>query len=510
MRKPSRAERERRALKFFDVIGFPITDWQTKIVKDVFGTTKRNGTRRYEDVWLEIPKKNGKTTFAAALAACAFYTDTHEPSREIYAAATTRDQAGRIFTKIEQIVRRTPSLNKITDIVRSTKSLYLKNDFSSYLRAISSEAGGTDGAEPHTVIFDEVHRQRNRDLYDVLQEGMATRSEPLFINITTAGVQGESKLCEELHDYAQKVLDGTFKDESLYPLIYSLGLDEDWTDEANWLKTNPALGDFKKLDKVRKSFKRAVLIPSAENTFRRFHLNQWVAQESRWIKLSAWDACGDPVDQEELVGECCYAGLDLSTNKDITAFVMLFDVEGVLKVVPHFWLPAKAQIHRQLDEQFDRWTRQGLMHRTDGNVIDYREIRNTINKLGEDYQIEEIGHDPWNATQIAVELEGDGFTMVPIRQGYYSMSAPTKEFETYVLSEKFAHGNHPILRWMMDCVTVTQDGNDNIRPVKPDRLSTQKRIDGIVAMILALDRYSRHQLEDESPYESEDLLVLGG
>tara|TARA_Y100000310_G_C19987248_1_gene492494 strand:- start:33 stop:485 length:453 start_codon:yes stop_codon:yes gene_type:complete len=150
------------------------------------------------------------------------------------------------------------------------------------------------------------------------------------------------------------------------------------------------------------------------------------------------------------------------------------------------------------------------MHRTDGNVIDYREIRNTINKLGEDYQIEEIGHDPWNATQIAVELEGDGFTMVPIRQGYYSMSAPTKEFETYVLSEKFAHGNHPILRWMMDCVTVTQDGNDNIRPVKPDRLSTQKRIDGIVAMILALDRYSRHQLEDESPYESEDLLVLGG
>ena len=510
MKLPTKSARIRRALKFFKLIQFPLKKWQEEIVTDVFGTVQRNGLRRYEDVWLEVPKKNGKTTFAAALAACAFYTDTHVENREVYAAATTRDQAGRIFMKIEQIVSRTPALDRITKVVRSTKTLYLKKDPSCYLRAISSEAGGEDGAEPHVVVFAEVHRQKTRELYDVLIEGMATRDEPLFINITTAGVEGESPLCEELHDYAQKVIDGTFKDKSLYPLIWSLGKDEDWTDERNWKKVNPALGDFKKLAKVRKSFERALLIPSAENSFRRFHLNQWVSQESRWIPMTEWDACDESVDAEALFGERCYAGLDLSTNKDITAFVMMFPVDDVLHVVPHFWLPEEAKVHRQLKEQFDRWTRQGLLHRTPGNIVDYDIVRDTIRQLGEDYQIEEIGHDPWNATQISTQLQTDGFTMVPIRQGYQSMSAPTKAFETHVLARQIAHGGHPVLRWMMDCVTVIQDNNDNVRPVKPDRVATRKRIDGVVCMILGVDRYTRNLDDGTSSYETEDLFVIGG
>ena len=482
---------------------FLLRPFQQRIVRDIFGTLKKNGLRQYDTAYVEMPKKNGKSELAAGVALIGLFID-NEPGAEIYSAAATRDQAGLVFKVAAQMVRNNPALLDLVKIVDSTKTIYLKSDPSSFYKAISADVGTQDGINPHFVIFDELHRQKHRELWDVLTMSSDTREQPLLFAITTAGISDESPICWEQHEYARQILEGVFHDPSFYPVIYALPPEADWEDEGHpakgnkpatgWFATNPALGDFLRLDKVRQLAAAAKRVPSKQNSFRRFRLCQWVAQETKWLSLIDWDKGAEPFNPNDLLGKPCYGGLDLSTTRDITAFVLVFQGdEGEVFVLPEFWIPGHDIQERSKRDRvtYDLWAKQGLIHVTDGNAIDYNFIRKRINELGELYDIQEIGNDPWNATQIAADLaETDGFTMVPIRQGFASMSPPSKELERLVTAEKLRHGGHPILRWMMDCTTVKNDHIDNIRPVKPERLKTTKRIDGIVATIMGIGRMS--------------------
>jgi phage terminase large subunit-like protein len=480
---------------------FLLPRWQKTIISDLFGTVRRDGLRQYATAYVEVPKKNGKSELAAGIALLGLFMDD-EPGAEIYSAASTRDQAGIVFRVAAQMVRNCPALHERCKIVDSTKTIFLKDDPGSFYRAISADAGTQDGINPHFVVFDELHRQKSRDLYSVLKYGTATRVQPLMFEITTAGIEGESPVCWEEHEYARQIIQGVFKDPSFYPVIYALGEDEDWTVEGEpasegkpatgWFKANPALGDFLRLETMRSESEKAQRLPSEQNDFRRLRLDQWVSQETRWIPLREWDACAKVFNPHDLVGKPCYAAVDLSSTQDITALVLTFPVGDEFFVVPYFWLPKDNLRDRCVRDRvpYDIWAKQELIHLTDGNYIDHGFVRKTIQDLASIFEIREVAYDPWNAQQLGAELVGDGMTAFPFRQGYASLNEPSKWTERAVLARTIRHGGHPVLRWMMDCVTVSQDPAGNIKPVKPDRLKSSKRIDGVVAMIMANGRAS--------------------
>lgn len=500
--------------------------WQTKILCDLFGTLEKpEGKRQYRSAYVEVAKKNGKSELAAGIALQGLFDG--EPGAEVYLAASTRDQAGIVFRTAAQMVRNNGRLSDACRIIDSSKTIYLKDEPTSFLKAISADAGNQDGINPSRVIFDELHRQKTRDLWDVLAYGMDAREQPMLVSITTAGVTDESPICWEQHEYARQVLSGIFRDPTYYAVIYGLEMDEAWDEPGQpaeperlasllgkppsgnlyamagatgWHKANPSLegnpDGFLKLETVQKAADKAKRSPAGENSFRRFRLDQWVAQETRWIPLAEWDKCGEPFNPEELVGQTCYAGLDLSTTTDVTAFVLAFPIDDWVYLLAWFWLPEEG-IHLRNPSDLARWAKLGFIELTPGNVIDYAFVRKRINQLGEVYDIREIAHDPWNATQVTLELTGDGFTCVPTRQGYVTLSPPSKEFEKLVLARKIRHGGNPVLRWMMDSTSVKQDPAGNIKPVKPDRRTSSKRIDGIVASIMGLDRIMRHGKEVE-------------
>ncbi len=498
---------------------FELLDWQIKVVSDVFGTVRSNGLRQYTTAYVEIPKKNGKTELAAGISLIGLLLDD-EPGAEVYFAAASRDQASIGFKVAAQMVRNNPKLNAMCRIIDSTKTIMKRGDPNSFLRAISADAGTQDGINPHIAVFDELHRQRNSDLWDVLKYGMATRSQPLLFAITTAGITGESPICEQQHDYARQVREGILQDPSYYPVIYGLDDKEDWTYEGQpeqfeprkkpdpkdrrktiteivsvapatgWYKANPSLGHHLQIDKIREEFLQAQNNPSQQNSFRRLRLNQWVGQEIRYIPMDQWRLCGAPFSLSSLVGRICLAGLDLSATQDITALVLAFPVDGEVLLIPHFWLP-EHELHlrsRRDKVTYDLWATQGLIHTTPGNQVDYKFIRKTVNDLAKIYDIQEIGYDRWNATQIIQNLTDDGLMMVPLGQGYASMTAPTKEMLRLILDHKLRHNDNPVLNWMADNFSVRQDEQDNVKPSKPDRRKTSRRIDGIQAMINAIAR----------------------
>lgn len=479
---------------------FTLPPWQRKIVSDIFGTVKADGLRQYSTAYVEVPKKNGKSEIAAGIAIGGLVIDD-EPGAEIYSAAATRDQASLVFRVAAQMVRNNEELSDILKVVDSTKTIYKRDEPSTFYKAISADAGTQDGINPHIVIYDELHRQRSRDLWDVLKLGSDTRMQPLLFAITTAGISGESPICWEQHEYARQILEGVFNDPSFYACIYAIGQDEDWTFEGEpekdgkpatgWYRANPALGDFLRIEKVREAAEKAKRIPSEQNSFRRLRCNQWVAQETRWINVNDWKPCGIPTfDPEKLKRKECVLGLDLSTTNDITALIKLFPEDSFVYVLPEFFLPEDGLHDRSIRDNvpYEFWANQGLIHLTQGNLIDYSFVRHRIQKIADEYSVREVAADPWNAAQLLTELTNDGLTVVHVRQGFATLSAPSKELERLVLSQKLRHNGNPVLEWMADCTSIKSDPAGNIKPVKPDRKASNKRIDGIVALVTGLAR----------------------
>ena len=513
------AEKADRAVRFIENLKhtkgrwagkrFWLLPWQEQIIRDVFGIVDAHGNRQFRTAYVEIPKKNGKSELAAAVALYLLYAD-NEPSAEVYGAAADRQQASIVFDVARQMVDMTPALVKRSKIMAAGKRIVNYSN-GGYYQVLSAEVGTKHGLNVSGLVFDELHSQPNRQLYDVLTKGSGdAREQPLYFLITTAGTDRES-ICYEVHMKALDLLKGTKIDPSFYPVVYGLADDQDWNDEANWYQANPSLGYTIKIDRVRDAYKEALENPAEENVFRQLRLDQWVGSTVAWIPEHVYDKGDIPIDMEKLKGRDCYAGLDLSSTSDITAFVMVFppEAEGENYIVlPHFWLPRETlQLRVRRDHvPYDVWEKQGLFHITEGNVVDYNFVRKTINELGEEYHICEIGVDRWNATQLITDLDGDGFVMVPIGMGFKDMSPGMKELYKLLLEGKITHGGNPILRWMAGNVVAEIDAAENIKPSK--KKATEK-IDGIVALIMGLDRCIRHEMTG-SVYDDPDhgLLVF--
>ena len=366
------------------------------------------------------------------------------------------------------------------------------------------------GLNVHGVIFDELHAQPNRALYDVMTHGSGdARRQPLFFLITTAGTDRNS-ICYQVHQKAEDIIRDKKKDNSFYPVIYGIEDKDDWTDEKNWYKANPSLDVTVDIEKLRTAFQNAKENPAEENLFRQLRLNQWVKQSIRWMPMDKWDECDFAVDPEKLKGRICYGGLDLSSTTDITAFVLVFpplDEEDKYSVLPFFWVPEETlELRVRRDHvPYDEWKAKGLVMTTEGNVLHYGFIENFIEDLGKKYNIKEIAFDRWGAVQMVQNLEGMGFTVVPFGQGYKDMSPPTKELMKLILEKKIAHNGNASLRWMMDNIFIKTDPAGNI---KADKEKSTERIDGAIATIMALDRALRHLDDDKSVYNDRGILIL--
>ena len=484
---------------------FDLLPWQEfEIIRPLFGKLKKPyGYRQYNTCYCEMPKKQGKSELAAGIALLLEFAD-HEPGAEIYSAACDTDQARIVFDVAAQMVENNPALGDECKIIRSTKRI-IHHTTKSVYRVLSADVQAKHGLNVHGVIFDELHAQPNRDLFDVLTIGTGdARRQPVFFYITTAGYDRHS-ICWEQHEYARQVKEGIIKDPTFLPVLYGADEKDDWTDEKVWAGCNPSLGKIIDIQKVRDACQKAQDSPALENSFRRLRLNQWVKQETRYIPMAAWDECGEAFDPEILKGLPCYAGLDLASSTDVAAFVMVFDIDGVYFVLPHFWVPGDNVEARVRKDRvpYGEWIREGFIKATIGNVIDYDTIEHDIEELSKIYQIQQIGFDRWGAVQITQHLTDSGFVVADVGQGYKSLSPPTKQLLKIILGGKIRHGGNPVLRWMCDNVMITSDAAEN---VKPDKSKSTERIDGIVALIMAIDGATRN--EAESVYESHGIISI--
>lgn len=488
---------------------FELIDWQERIIRDLFGVLKPNGYRQFNTAYVEIPKKQGKSELAAAVALLLCCGDGEERA-EVYGCAADRQQATIVFDVAADMVRMCPALNKRVKILASQKRI-IYEPTNSFYQVLSAEAYSKHGFNIHGVVFDELHTQPNRKLFDVMTKGSGdARMQPLYFLITTAGTDTNS-ICYETHQKAKDILDGRKIDPTFYPVIYGADESDDWTDPAVWRKANPSLDITVGIDKVEAACNSAKQNPGEENSFRQLRLNQWVKQAVRWMPMEKWDDCAFPIDEDELEGRVCYGGLDLSSTTDITAFVLVFpplDEENKYIVLPYFWVPEDTLDLRVRRDHvpYEVWEKQGRLETTEGNVIHYGYIEKFIQRLGEKFNIREIAFDRWGAVQMVQNLEAMGFTVVPFGQGFKDMSPPTKELMKLVLEKRIAHGGHPVLRWMMDNIYIRTDPAGNI---KADKEKSTEKIDGAVATIMALDRAIRCGNDTgESVYDTRGLLVF--
>lgn len=454
---------------------FTLEPWQRQYVRQLF--EEIDGKRKIRTSLLALPRKNGKSSLCAGIALRLLLED--EPGCEVYSCAASRDQARLVFDMARIAVEQSPVLSQHLTVYRS--AIVREKTHATY-KALSAEAGIQHGLSAHGVIFDELHVS-NREMWEVMLSSQGARRQPLTVALTTAGYDRKS-VCWEVWKYAEAVQARAVNDPTFLPAIYAASPEDDWKDESTWAKANPNLGVSVKLDFLRSECARAVEMPTYENTFRQLYLNQWTEQDQRWLRMDHW-AKGNKPCPVDLRGRECFGGLDLATTFDTTCLALLFPLDdGTFWVEPHFWIPEEnmQQRVRRDKVQYDVWHRQGHLHTTHGNVTDFDHVRADINALSEKYSIRQISIDRWNAHQLAGQLQGDGIDVVGFGQGYGSLSSPSKQLEALVVSAKLLH-NNPVLDWQAGNVAIQQDHAGNI---KPSKQKSTERIDGMVALVMAL------------------------
>lgn len=515
-------------------VPFTLLPWQEQALSDIFGTVRENGYRQYTTVYMEIGKKQGKSEIGAGVGLYCLTSDD-EWAAEVYGCAADRQQASIVFDVAVEMVDQNPTLRKHIKPVLSLKRLiYMPTK--SFYQVLSADAVSKHGFNVHAVIFDELHAQPDRALYDIMTQGSGdARKQPLYFVITTAGDDPDRhSIGWEVHKRAEEVLLGVKKDPTMYAVIYGLDRENrriwtgreyetapgDWVDAATWrsiwsdkkiwAKVNPSLGHTVTLDKVEDHYTQAQGNLALEKNFRWLRLNCWEQLKiNKWLGVDFWDLCAGKVDEKALRGRPCYGGLDLSSKIDMTAFVLLFPPDEINKkwaMLPHFWLPEEMVRQRyEVDKvPYPEWVERGFLQTTPGNVIDYDFIKAKILDLKDKFNILEIAFDPWNAAQVAVDLGEEGLTMFEIRQGVKSMSPPTKEIEQIVRGRKLIHNGHPIMRWNVSNAKAKIDENDNIRLVKD---KSKERVDGLFALINAMSRAMLHN-SGPSVYEQRGILTV--
>ncbi len=458
--------------------------WQRDIVQTLFGWRRPDGTRRFRESSIWVPRKNGKTTLLAGIGLYMLCGDG-EAGAEVYSAASSREQAGLMHSIACMMVKRDPELAGAIQIRKSVKRLNYETSDSFY-RAIPCEAGVAHGFNPHAILSDEIHTwdHHAREFWAALNTGFGARTQPLTLSISTAGFDRHS-LAYEIFKYAKCVRDGLIDDPYFLPVLYYAEDDEDWTDEAVWAKANPNLNVSVNIDFLRAECKKAKAIPAKENDFRQLYLNQWTEQETRFISMEKWK--GQAAEWEPLEGADCFGGLDLSESKDLTAFVLLFPQDNGYLIRSWHWIPEERSRQREEVDKvpYRQWVKQGHVSTTPGPDVDYNYVFDLINEQAQKYNILEIAFDPWNSKDLVRMLIEGGIEMVKFPQSMATFTSPTKALERRIDNGSLWHDANPLLTWEASNLSVRTDPSGNIRPVKPEHKSAA-RIDGMVALIMAL------------------------
>jgi phage terminase large subunit-like protein len=468
----------------------PITlsGWQRFVIGSVFGWKRADGTRRFRYIFVELPRKNGKSTMLAGVGLDMLTADG-EQGAEIYAAATKRDQARIIFDEAKRMVATSPDLARIVSRFKLNLSVDVTN---SKFEPLSSDDRTLDGLNPHCVLVDELHRHRTRALLDVMDTALGARRQPLLWIITTAGDDSPESVYATENDYATKVLQSVVEDDDVFAFVATIDKGDRWDDPIAWAKANPNLGISVKLDDLARQARKAAKSPSALSAFKRLRLNVRSAVAESAVDMALWARNSrGRFDPDKLDRARCWGGLDLSSKIDISAFVKLFepDERGIMRVAARFWMPADT-IEERADRDrmpYRRWVDEGWIEATPGNVIDHSEIKQAVAGDAKRFDVQDIAFDPWNATQLATELLAEGVNMIEFVQGIRSYTAPTKELAALLADRKLDHGNNPVLTVMASNLKVQRDKNLNEMPHKQHSIG---RIDGMTALIMAIGRYT--------------------
>lgn len=479
---------------------FILEEWQKRdIIRPLFGTVRDDGLRQFRTCYVEVPRKNGKSTLCAALALYMLCADG-EPGAEIISAASDRQQARLVFEVAQGMIRQNPELMKRLELQQHA----IKYG-SNWYKAISAEANTKHGFNCHAVIYDEIHSAPDRDLWDVLATSTGARDQPIIMAITTAGHDTQS-ICWELHEYARRVKQGEIDDPTFLPVLYSADRSDDWTDPETWKKANPGFGSICKPEYFQQEVMRCKANPSQVNTFLRLHLNIWTAGSIAWITDEQFMMGAHDIPEDRLKGLPLYMGLDLSSTKDLTAVSMLWrdDERDCFYLRCHHFVNEEKAQSRSQSGGIDYFTfqRLGLVTITEGNVTDMVAVREWIQRMSDRYEITVLAFDRWLSHLVVPYL--DGIECEPFGQGYASMSWPTKEMERMMCQGKIIHAGHSVLRWQFGCVNLTYDDAENVKVTKKKNSESQK-VDGVVASIMALGVYLLHAQDSEPLFEIYNL-----
>lgn len=502
---------------------FILTPWQEFVVGSLFGWFGDDGFRRFRTAYVEVGKGNGKSPLAGGIGLSMLCADG-EIGAYCYAAATTREQASILFQDAVKMVDASPALTRRILKSGNRQVFNLAHQATgSYFRPVSSEGRGLDGKRVHYAALDEIHEHPSDVVVNKMRAGTKGRRQALIFEITNSGYNRNS-VCFHHHEYSEKILTGVLEDDSWFAYVCQLDTCDkcraegkvspscdkcdQWTDERVWIKVNPNLGVSIQPKYLREQVREAQGMPSKENIVKRLNFCIWTEGSVKWMPMDAWDSCGlDQVAPELLAGHRCFGGLDLSSTTDIASFALIFPDDGNA-VMSFNWIPKENTAQRIKRDRvpYDVWQRQGLIEFTEGNVIDFRAIRKKIKELGDKYQIQQIGYDPWNATQLATELQDeDGFVMAKVRQGTWDMNDPSKSLETKIKHGELRHGGNSLLRWSASNVAMKVDPSGLIRP---DKEKSTEKIDPAVALIIANGRADANPLDSSSVYESRGILTL--
>ena len=477
--------------------------WQLFITGCLFGWKRKDGSRRFRMAYCELPRKNGKSTLAAAIGLYLAFADG-EAGAEVYTAATKRDQARIVHSEAIRMVKKSPELRGVIKIHRDSLTMPLNE--SRYI-PLGADADTLDGLNVSGAIVDELHAHKTRALLDVLDTATGSRRQPLIFIITTAGFDKLS-VCWSCHENAESVLRGTVEQDDFFAFIATTDPGDSWEEAESWAKANPNFGISVKADDLARKAKRAKTLPSALNNFLRLHLNVWTEQETRWLQMEWWAKGSAPkIVWDRMRGRRCFGGLDLATRIDLAALVLAFPLGARVALKPYFWIPSEVAEERERDQHltYRLWAERGFVEITDGAVIDLEYIQERIKEESLIYQIEHVCYDPWNATQLAVNVAASGTKMIEFAQTLRNFNEPAKLFESLLREQKVLHNGNPVLAWQAENVEVITDRSGNIRPVKPEH-GSRKKVDGIVAGVMAVSGLISDP--GESVYESRGIEVI--
>lgn len=517
-----------------------LESWEQFIIASIFGwRRKENKLRRYKKAYVQVSRKNGKTTFASGIGNYCFFCDSPaEAGVEIYYIATKKDQAKIAWSESERQIRKAKALNKEAITYKQTSTITKKKDTASKSKPLGQDSNTEDGLNPHLVIVDEYHAHPDNELLNVLESGMGARRQPLTFIITTAGFD-KTSVCFSEYEYAKQILQGSLNNDEYFCIIYEPDNIKDiWifmseykeklnnnqnTQEQEELINNIIFQANPNINiSVKDSYLKSRLFEGLDKPVQRTdiltkNLNVWTQASEVWISSDRWlkSYLHQNININELKGKRACIGLDLATTRDIAAYVLCFDTvdNDPYILLPRFFMPKENIRQRSKEDRvpYELWASQGLITLTNGDIIDFDIIESSILKDARDFEIIEIAYDPWKAIEIVTHLESEGFKMEQVRQSFAvgGLSEGTSLFEKTIDERKLLHGNNPVLNWMISCCEVKTDGRDNYLPVKPDRRRSYKRIDGVVASIMSLHRVIKNHFEDtKSIYESEGVFSL--